>query len=312
MSEQYSIGHLEVASPWGNAGGVVKSPEDVELMAKTGVGWIEAGSYTLEPRTGNSPNGETVYYHDLETGLTYNSLGMPNKGFDVIEKQLPEMLRIAHAHSKPLLVNVAPVSEEPVMESRELIKRAVEAGVDGVILNAGCPNVVVEGGGRHAVLSHDPCTFGSVLFGVAPIVSRHDARLFVRTSPLEDYTLAQEIMARVIVSGAVSGVFAPNTWGGQKPQRPDGEYILEVPGNIGGVSGPGTIEDSRVQTQLLASILRSHHIDVISSSGITTGQELRTRLALGAVAGAGTTFFYESAEEGWSEATDRLLRQFSE
>lgn len=37
------IGGLEnVESPWGNAGGVVKTIEDVERMARTGVGWIEA------------------------------------------------------------------------------------------------------------------------------------------------------------------------------------------------------------------------------------------------------------------------------
>src|SRR5579885_3518334 len=108
------IGHLEdIQSPWGNAGGVVKTVEDVERMAKTGVGWIEAGSYTLEPRPGNGPNGERVYYHNPETGETFNSLGMPNKGMDVVETEIPEMAHIARTHNKKLVVNVAPVSADP-------------------------------------------------------------------------------------------------------------------------------------------------------------------------------------------------------
>ncbi len=56
----YRIGHLDnLESPWGNAGGVIKTVEDVAHMAATGVGWIEAGSYTLEARKGNAIDPET-------------------------------------------------------------------------------------------------------------------------------------------------------------------------------------------------------------------------------------------------------------
>src|SRR5581483_9991877 len=113
MNETIRIGHLEVDSPFANAGGVIKHPGEVEKIARTGVGWIEAGSFTLEPRPGNSPNGETVYVHDPQTGSSWNSLGMPNKGMDEVEKEIPEMKRIAHAHNKPLVVNVAPVTDKP-------------------------------------------------------------------------------------------------------------------------------------------------------------------------------------------------------
>jgi dihydroorotate dehydrogenase len=58
------IGHLEgIEQPWGNAGGVVKTPEDVERMAKTEVGWIEGGSYTMERRSNNRPDGGAVYHY---------------------------------------------------------------------------------------------------------------------------------------------------------------------------------------------------------------------------------------------------------
>lgn len=104
------IGNYELESPLFNAGGVVKTVENVRMMASTGVGAVLLGSYTLEPRVGNSPNGETVYYHDRAAGTTYNSLGMPNKGIKEVARDLPEMIKIAHDLGKPVVLNVAPVS----------------------------------------------------------------------------------------------------------------------------------------------------------------------------------------------------------
>jgi dihydroorotate dehydrogenase len=312
MQETYRIGHLEVESPWGNAGGVVKRVEDVELMAHTGVGWIEPGSYTIPKRIGNSPNGEVVYYHNPETGETGNALGMPNKGIDIVETEIPEMVEIAEAYGKKLIVNVAPVSEEPAVETQELVTRVLEAGAHGVILNAGCPNVVTSDGGRHEILSTNPKALGLVLNGLRPIVEKYDQRIFIRTSPAVSSKHARDIMLVIRRSGVVGGVFVPNTEPGFMPQNADGTPILEVPGNIGGKSGPATAPDARKQTAWAIKALRNSGIDVVSSGGIMNGKELDMRLKLGAIAGAGTTFFYESAEEGWSEATDRLLREFAE
>lgn len=178
------IGHLDnIESPWANAGGVVKTIEDVEQMAHTGVGWIEAGSYTLLPRPGNGANGERVYHHDRDTGETFNSLGMPNTGMDEVEKEIPEMAKIAEAHRKKLLVNVAPVSAEPVEETLELVSRAYAAGAHGVLINAGCPNVEMPDGGRHELLSRNPKSMMRVLGGLDDF----DKPVAVRISPQERY-----------------------------------------------------------------------------------------------------------------------------
>lgn len=312
MQEIYKIAHLEVESPWGNAGGVIKRIEDIELMAHTGVGWMEGGSYTLEGRIGNGPNGEVVYHYNPETGETGNSLGMPNKGLDAVVPEIPVMVRLAEAYNKKLLVNVAPVSNEPVSEAQELVYRVMEAGAHGVILNAGCPNVVTEGGGRHEILSHNPKAFGMVLNGLEQIVQKHGQKICVRTSPMPSIEVAQEVMSVIARSCVVGAVFTPNTWPGFKPLNPDGTPILEVAGNIGGLSGPAMFPEALEQTVWAVDALRGTNIDVVSSSSIMTGRELSRRLGAGAVAGAGTTFFYECAEEGWSEATDRLLREFAE
>ena len=303
------IGHLDgIESPWGNAGGVVKTVEDVEKMALTGVGWIEAGSYTLEPRIGNSPNGETVYCHDNETGATYNSLGMPNKGIEVVEKEIPEMVRIAEAHNKKLIVNIAPTSSEPVAETRELAARAYASGAHAVLLNAGCPNVVTQDGGRHEILSHNPEAFGAVLMGLRALAAKNSP-LFVRISPQEDISVVDEVLWQVRKSQAVSAVFTPNTWPGYRPTHVDGSPVLQVPGNAGGKSGPAMVAAARQQSRWAAYYLNGKGIDVVRSSSIMHAAELKRALGEGAVAGAGTTFFYESLD--WQYDVDKLLTEFA-
>lgn len=313
----YKIAHLEIDSPFGNAGGVVKDLGDVEAMAKTGVGWIEAGSYTLDSKDGNGVNGEVVYHHDPETGATYNSLGMPNKGMDVVEKEIPEMAQIAAAHGKPLVVNVAPISHDPVSESLELVTRAYEAGADGVLLNAGCPNVITEDGGRHEILSHNPEALSMVLYGLREVTQRFKP-VFIRTSPQFDFDATATVMEEVHMSSAVSAVFTPNTIPNQKPVDKNGDPILQVTGNIGGLSGPIITPEAIKQTIWARSALMaarmlegSQNIDVVCSGGITDGRSLRQAIRTGrAAAGAGTTLFYESQD--WKHDVDRLLREYVE
>lgn len=321
MSEQnWRIGHLDnLGSPWGNAGGVVKTIEDVERMALTGVGWIEAGSYTLEKRLGNQRDAETgefiidpdtsepvrVYYHNPQTGETYNSLGMPNNGIDEVEREIPEMARIAETHNKRLVVNVAPVSNEPVAETQELVARAYEAGAHAVIVNGGCPNVVTEDGGRHEILSTHPRSLSLVLRGLRPIVEKFQP-VFLRTSPNETYDDTKNVLSVVKESGVVSALYQPNAFNVELPLGENGKQVLGVKGKTGGKSGPTMVKEAREQTKWAVKALDGSGIDVVSSCSVANAKELKIRLGLRAVAAAGTTFYYESGD--WGEDTDRLLR----
>lgn len=297
------IGHLEnIESPWGNAGGVVRALSDVARMALTGVGWIEAGSYTLEKRLGFGASGERAYYHDPETRETYNCFDMPNKGMDIVEKEIPEMVRIAHAHNKKLIVNVAPVSDDPVQETVELVRRAKIAGADAVMLNPDCPNRVNAEGGRHEALSRDTENFRQLLDAIkgGPII--------VRLSPQETFAQMMRICGVASRSNVVDAIFVSNAWPGFRPLDEKGEPILEVPGGYGGKSGPGLALQSRRQTAwAVGSLKRSgpRKIDVVRSIAVTTADELQKSLNIGAVAAAGTTFYFESLD--WNEDTNRLL-----
>lgn len=331
MSEQnWRIGHLEVTSPWGNAGGVVKTVDDVERMAKTGVGYIEHGSTTLEKRFGNKRDkltgdiiidpetGEPLidYYHNPKTGETFNSLGMPGSGMNTIEEEIPEMVRIAEAYGKKLLINVAPVSDEPMSEVIELATRAYEAGAHGVIVNAGCPNIIIEGEARHEILSHnaEACY---LVFGGLKVVTEKFPKVFARTSPQASFQSAREVYGSIKRAGTVSTLWLPNTWPGHRPLV-NGEPALTIEGNVGGRSGPVTAAEVEKQLEWALAILKGSGIDIVASGaiansealGIKAGEQLRRYMNLGVVAGAGTTFYYE-AQDSWEEGTDRLLNDFA-
>lgn len=310
MTENYKIGNLEVSSPWGNAGGVAKTIEEVEMLASTSAGWIEAGSYTFELRAGNG-SLEDTYFHNSLTGETFNSRGKANKGIDIVEKEIPSMREIAHLAGKRLLVNVAAISEDPLTELEELVPRAYEAGADAVLI-AEAQNVFNEKGQSQQIVSNNEQAFKKLIDGLSGIVDKYRP-VMIRTSPFENYAKARSVL-RSISSDVVSAVFVSNTWPVKIPVDKNEEKIIKIQGNTCGKSGPAMAGEAFKQTAWALSALRSggRKIDVVSSSGIINGRELKKRLRLGAVAGAGTTLYYETPPEEWPEVTDRVLRELAE
>lgn len=311
------IGHLEnIDWPWAAAGGVVKTMSDVEAMAQTAVGWVEDGSQTLAGRLGNATDPEhpelgeqfDVYHHNPVTGESGNSIGMKGKPADEWLAEIPEKVLICAKHGKKFVQNVAPVSDNPEAESRELVARAYEARADAVLLNAGCPNVVTEDGGRHELLSRNPLALAKVLFGLQDITRKYKP-IFLRISPQLSHAAMRDIIWSVRYSGVVSAVFTPNTWPDFMPTDQKGQPVpLGYMKGTGGLSGPAVAGRAAEQTVWAVDHLTGSKVDVVSSAGIMTGQELSRRRKLGAVAGAGTTFYYESADWRWD--TRRLLESF--
>lgn len=309
-----SIGNYEMSSPLMNAGGLVKSVEDVRLMAQTGVGAVLAGSFTLDERVGNSPNGEQVYFHDPANSITYNSLGMPNKGLRTMAKDIPTMVEIAHDYGKPFILNFAPVTSDPVREINQAFYLLAKADVelDGFELNASCPNVILDGGRRHDILSANPTLFSEVLGEISDMSRSYvpiGTRL-TRISPLRDFDDVPNLMSAL--QGHVQVISAFNTFPGGHPRRPDGSDHLQVVGGIGGMSGPGMATKAEQQTRVLVAARDAHlpEVEIIGSTGIATAEALKRRLDLGVAAVSATTLFWEG--RNWATAVDSLLRHYVE
>ncbi|MDZ7786120.1 MAG: hypothetical protein U5L95_03300 [Candidatus Saccharibacteria bacterium] len=75
MAFKGEIGHLEgFESPFANAGGVVKTMHDVEIMANTGVAYIEDGSQPLLPRLGNAVSERRKSNHEAKIMILIQKL----------------------------------------------------------------------------------------------------------------------------------------------------------------------------------------------------------------------------------------------
>lgn len=311
------IGAYELESPFINAGGVASTIEGVRKLAPTGLGAILI-STTLEKSIGNSPNGETVYYHDPETRITYNARGLPNKGVRnlVADAELTEMIDYAHYHHKPLILNFAPVTDDPELEIDEAFSLLVEAGIeelDGFELNASCPNVVLPDGGRHDILSHDPPKLQASLERINEIANNYlyiGSRL-VRIAPLLDRTNLVNL-GMAFKRTDIDAVSAFGTFPGGRPLDNRGKEILQVPGGTGGMSGPGMQHEAELQTMWLNDVRRDQagRYDIIGSNGIHDAESVRRRLRLGASVVSGTTLFYESLS--WPNMVNGLLNDLVE
>ncbi len=251
---------------------------------------IMIGSVTVAPKEGNEPAyGGPVYRHVTETGLTYNSMGLPNLGIDRVMAILPDLVGQAHDNDKRLAVSLAPLTASPGPEWAEMAVKALWAGADIIEFNAGCPNIYDEDGNPKTVLSLVPDALGEALEYVQDrLGSNFPSGVKLSPAPVEGFSesdgLSAEsplIVAQAEVMNALDiakYVAYFNTFGGQVPTDKGGKELpLSVPGGAGGVSGPGVARVARAQTDAMLGYLNDD-IDVVVAGGITTGEDLMARI----------------------------------
>lgn len=230
-----------------NAAGTVKTIDDVEHLLATPIGTIVVGSITMDQRDGNP-------------GLPYrcsgvasvNSYGLPNPGLEYYKEWLPEMVARAHDASKRLVLSVAGFNE---IEWVDLCSMAVEAGVDAIELNFGCPNV-----DYHAIWSFHPDAMRRIVVNVLDVVG--GTAVGVKLSPysnpqtiLHVYEACLQDIAYIASSNTFPNSFLKNTLGGMggRALKPiavgqirqfrdivDSDIVLI---GVGGVCLPEDVED---------------------------------------------------------------------
>ena len=98
----------------------------------------------------------------------------------------------------------------------------------------------------------------------------------------------------------LSFLVTSNTEGGQKPMKTNAQGLLvpalDVPRNIGGMSGPSRRHVGEAQLVLVDKLKKGLGLDVelISTQGVATGRDLSRRLELGAVAAGSVTAFWRA------------------
>jgi len=325
------VGH-EIESPLVNAAGSINGTNkerilrEVETLASTALGAITLGSFTIPRQEGNDVKYDgpgQVYYYDRGTQSTYNSMGLPNIGLEAALELMPEIVARAHEKDKPVIVSVSPTLGDPeignsVKQSARLFYEFSLTEADLIEINTSCPNIVTEGGGRKEMLGYDLEAMQELIDELRMWNGRGTG-LGLKLPPYltDDQQAKVPELARIIAESQTIGfIVTSNTIPNQLALDEAGNPALKVPGSTGGKSGPSTRYIGREQLVLWREALRPYQgrlafpIEIISTLGVDSGQEIMFRRNLGAVAAGGVTFLWKSPD--WAATVSNMLGEFAD
>jgi dihydroorotate dehydrogenase (fumarate) len=247
-----------------------KTIEDVEALANSAASAIVVGSISVKPRKQNSGQG---YWLHKERFFSLNSYGLPNGGMPYFKTRLPKMVKIAHAHSKPLIANIVGFSNE---EFAELVIFAENSGADMVELNFGCPNVW-DHGKQKRIISYHPTLVHETLETIKK--QKPAIKISVKISPLPPDIL-REVSQVITDSKIVQSVTATNSYPNAfitKGARGANEPSDVLAGLAGRALKPISVGVVKQLRELLPK-----RIAIIGVGGISTANDVEDYLMAGA------------------------------
>ena len=249
---------LRFANPIGLAAGFDKNAVAVRPLLSLGFGFMEAGSITPAPQSGNP--APRLWRLPEQRGLR-NHLGLNNRGAGHAEANLRRSGERNGILGISLAANTA--SSDPTDDYIEGIKRfaALPAAVDYVSLNISCPNISQ---GRRIQDSEDtlPRLLGSVHAARTRI--RPGLPLLLKLAPDLDAARRQSI-ASLALDGLVDGLIISNT----------------MPSAAGGISGRPLFAPS---TQALRHMYRltEGRVPLVGAGGVFSAEDAYAKIRAGA------------------------------
>jgi dihydroorotate dehydrogenase len=210
------VAGLDLPNPVGLAAGFDKECAHLDALGRLGFGFVVGGTVTRHPRPGNRK--PRIVRYPARRSLA-NSMGLPNPGAEAVAKRLRSIPRTG-----PRLVSVADEAVEDVVATHAML----EPLVDGVELNASCPNV---SWGRDR---DNEAHLASLLRGLN---ARRRTPLFVKLPPFGTDVEREVVLALagIAVDGGADGLTCSNT-------RPVAETRLGS--GLGGLSGAALAADT--------------------------------------------------------------------
>lgn len=254
-SIEVTLAGIRLRNPIGLAAGFDKSCRHLASLGALGFGFVVGGSLTRAPREGNAKPRIARY---PERRSMTNAMGLPNPGAGSAAANLAKGRRTA-----PRFASVADEAVEDAVAAMEL----VEPLVDGIELNASCPNV---SWGR------DRDNEAHLRELVTAFRRRTGKPIFVKVPPFREGTEQDVVLALAAIaqeSGA-DGIVGANT-------RPVGDTRLAV--GSGGVSGLALWE----RTPSIVAALRKAtqaELPIVACGGIFSAEDVLACLLAGATA----------------------------
>jgi dihydroorotate dehydrogenase len=211
-----SLAGIELSNPVGLAAGFDKSCRHLNSLGRLGFGYVVGGTITRGPRAGNP--GPRIARYPAPGSLT-NAMGLPNPG---AEKAAHNLSRSARTAAR--LASIADQDARDVIATHELL----EPHVDGIELNASCPNV---SWGR------DRDNEAHLALLLRELASRRRKPLFVKLPPFRTSVERDVVttLARIAQDGGANGLTCSNT-------RPVADRTLST--GTGGLSGRELLGDT--------------------------------------------------------------------
>ncbi len=189
---EVTIAGVRLANPIGLAAGFDKTCARLDALGRLGFGYVVGGTITRAPRVGN-PRPRIARYPGRRSMV--NAMGLPNPGAEAAARTLSRVPR-----TSPRFVSIADEDARDVVRTHELL----EPHVDGVELNASCPNV---SWGR------DRDNEAHLLRLLRELGSRRAKPLFVKLPPFRTAVEREVVLtlAGIAVEAGADGLVCSNT-----------------------------------------------------------------------------------------------------
>ncbi|GAA1148347.1 quinone-dependent dihydroorotate dehydrogenase [Nesterenkonia lutea] len=292
-------------SPFGLAAGFDKAATMVLPLASLGFGHIEIGTVTGQAQPGNP---RPRLFRLVKDRALINRMGFNNDGAAALRPRLEEIrtrisrLKESGRHVPVVGVNIGKTKLTPLAEATEdyLTSTRILAPVaDYLVVNVSSPNTP---GLRQLQDIEALRPLLSAVGQEADLAAGRHVPLLVKIAPdLEDDDV--DAVADLVTGLELDGVIATNTTISRDGLRSDPGSV-EAKG-AGGLSGPVLADRSKQVLQRLRATL-PRTTTIISVGGVTSGDDVAERLALGATLVQGyTAFVYEGPF--WARRINRRL-----
>lgn len=260
---------LTFQNPIGLAAGFDKNATTIPIMEKLGFGFVEVGSITANPSTGNAKPRSFRLPKDLSL---INRLGLNNDGAQTISRRLKR-----YKASIPVGINIAKthnpdITGEKAVEDYKISFNFVKDFADYITLNISCPNTT-EG-----KTFEDPTSLHDLLDALHIGKDASLPPVLVKLSADLDDSLLDELL-HICEKFAVDGYIAVNTSSGRERLKTSENEIKRI--GRGGLSGKGIAEKSTQMIKKINSFTKGEKI-IIGVGGIFSGEDAIEKLKAGA------------------------------